>query len=212
MADLQSETFNATTAPAGVTDFTANGGTIDDTSTSTCTLSCTTTAGSKSRRRMPTVNMAADGDTLSFKVASASSFVTMIVLRQDTGSTAFQPMILAAGANWTAQRFRDSTGYGALAGTTTTRAIASYPWLRFRRVSSTQIACEASPDATPGSWVSIATADQTADALTLSMSTTQLELMAYDPDGGFSGSTVIDQVGDGSGSTSAGALFQHHYA
>lgn len=101
------------------------------------------------------------------------------------------------GTNWQAQRFRDATGYGALAGGSTGRATASYPWLRFRRASSTTFALEAAPDSSgsPGTWVSIGTADASADSLALNMAATQLDLMALDYDGGYAGSSVFDQVG-----------------
>jgi hypothetical protein len=198
MADLLEETFNATTAPAGWSDTLTTGGTIDDTSTSSCTLTCTSTSGSRARRRSPVVNMAANDDTVTVWISTATSFATMVVLRQDTGASSFCAAILAAGSNWTAQRYRDATGYGALAGSVTTRSISGHPWLRFRRVSATQIACEAAPDSSgsPGTWVLIGTADATADALTISMSTTQLELITGASDG-FAGSTVIETVGDG---------------
>jgi hypothetical protein len=212
MADLISETFNATTAPVGWTDTLTAGGTIDDTSTASTTMACTSATGSRSRRRSPVVAMSADGDTITTRISSAASFATMVVLRQDTGSTAFCPAILAVGSNWTAQRFRDATGYGAIAGSVTTRDIATHQWLRFRRISTTQIACEAAPDAagSPGTWVLIGTTDATADALTLNMATTQLELITGATDT-FAGSTVIEQVGDGSGAPAAnpGVLLQY---
>jgi hypothetical protein len=212
MADLISEDFNATTAPAGWTDTLTSGGTIDDSSTASCTMACTSTSGSRSRRRSPLVNMSADGDTISTRISSATSFASMIVLRQDTGSASFCPAILAVGANWTAQRFRDATGYGAIAGSTTNRDIATHQWLRFRRVSTTQVACEAAPDSggSPGTWVLIGTADAGADALTLNMATTQLELITGATDT-FAGSTVIEQVGDGSGGPPPSGNFTAYY-
>lgn len=81
MTDFLYETFNATTAPATVTDSTALGGSIDDSSVTTCSLIVTATAGSKALRRFNAVNMATDGDTITVKVATASAFSTFLVLR-----------------------------------------------------------------------------------------------------------------------------------
>jgi hypothetical protein len=202
MADLIFETFNGTTLPSGWAEFTDTGGTTDHSSTSTSSLTATTTAGSKARLRSPSVTMAV-GDTLTAKLTGIAPFVTMLVLRMDTGSTAFMPCILANGANWAAQRYRDATGYGSIAGSSTNRDTSTHPWVRFRCVSSTEIAMEAAPDSSglPGTWVIIGTADATNDALTMSLSTTQIELLAHDVYGGFGGTTTVDQVGTGTSPT-----------
>lgn len=205
MADLIVETFNGTTLPSGWSEDTATGATTDHTSTSTSSLIATSTAGSKARMRSPSVAMAV-GDTITAKITAVAPFVSMLVLRMDTGSAAFMACILANGSNWAAQRYRDATGYGSIAGTNTNRDWAAYPWVRFRCVSATEIAMEAAPDAAglPGTWVMIGVADASADALTMSLSTTQLELLAHDVYGGFGGTMTIDQAGDGSGGGGGG--------
>lgn len=196
MPDLIFESFNGTATPAGWTETLTAGGAIDHSSTASVTLTNTTATGSRALLRSPVVDMASNNDTVTIFVGNSTSFSTLFVLRQDTGSASFCAAILAAGANWTAQRYRDATGYGALAGTTTNRARAAYPWLRFRRVSATQIACEAAPDSSgsPGTWESLGTADASADSLAVSMATTRLDIMSGATDGS-AGTLTIEQVG-----------------
>lgn len=199
MADLLTQGFPGSALPTGWTTDHATGGS-SSVSGGQLTVSNTTTVGSRGRVRSPSLATWVNGDTLTVKTSSAASFVSIIVLRMDTSTSAIQPSLVASGSNWIVQVFRDSTGYGAPTGTITPRDRAAYPWLRFRRVTSTSVIGEAADDVSgsPGSWVGIGTIDSGVDPVTFNWATTQLEILTTDPGGGGSaGATVIATVGSG---------------